>query len=403
MMKSAYLKSTNSNETLSINALEEFDSKGQSLEVIIEDISNAKIDSSSKVFHQYADFFHFPLIDAISLGEGNTPLIEASDKMNQYLGCNILLKNETVNPTWSFKDRGSWAMMQHISMLGEKTTATVSTGNMGNSTAAYAAKAGIKPLIIVPAHASSDKIKAATLSGAQIFKVDTNNYSDMKNWLNKWAPKNQLRLSSGNSPIRVEGYKTTAFELYDQLEGNIPDYIAIPTSACGHIRGVFKGFKELQQAGIIEHLPKMIIVQAAGNAPLVNTLKAGSTTLIPELNPKTIASAITTGNPLGGQEIIDKAYQYNWLYASVSEEEILKGQTLFAKEGFYVEPATATLINAIKQLSLAGKIKAKDKVVMILTGGGLKDPIVNDAADAAVINVDDDSLEKSLLNFTNIQ
>ena len=85
MMKSAYLKSTNSNETLSINALEEFDSKGQSLEVIIEDISNAKIDSSSKVFHQYADFFHFPLIDAISLGEGNTPLIEASDKMNQYL------------------------------------------------------------------------------------------------------------------------------------------------------------------------------------------------------------------------------------------------------------------------------------------------------------------------------
>ena len=96
MMKSAYLKSTNSNETLSINALEEFDSKGESLEVIIEDISNAKIDSSSKVFHQYADFFHFPLIDAISLGEGNTPLIEASDKMNQYLGCNILLKNEKV-------------------------------------------------------------------------------------------------------------------------------------------------------------------------------------------------------------------------------------------------------------------------------------------------------------------
>ena len=122
-----------------------------------------------------------------------------------------------------------------------------------------------------------------------------------------------------------------------------------------------------------------------------------------ELNPKTIASAITTGNPLGGQEIIDKAYQYDWLYASVSEDEILKGQTLFAKEGFYVEPATATLINAIKQLSLAGKIKAKDKVVMILTGGGLKDPIVNEAADAAVINVDDDSLEKSLLNFTNIQ
>lgn len=403
MNHDAFLQSVDGQEKFLLNTFEEFGSKGQALEVILPNIESAKIKEGNTIIEKYRDFLPFETIFKCSLGEGKTPLLLASSGLNDFLSHDhIYLKNETVNPTWSFKDRGSWAAVQLAKNFNEKVIATVSTGNMGNSTAAFAIKNGLKAVIIVPQQASLEKIKAACLHGAEIIRVKTNNYSDMKSSLAKWAAKNEFRLSSGNNAIRVEGYKITAFEIFEQMNHTVPEYIAVPTSACGHIRGIFKGFKELKEAGITDKLPKMVIVQAEGNAPLVNALKKGINK--PDIvdKPQTIASAITTGNPLGGEEIINKAKQYDWLYTSVSEEKILEGLKIFAQEGHYVEPSTATLAYGIQQLIQEEKIKSSDKVVMILTGSGLKDSSHIPLDESRIENTDDNDLKKSLEKFTNI-
>jgi len=182
-----------------------------------------------------------------------------------------------------------------------------------------------------------------------------------------------LRVVSGNGPIRVEGYKSTAFELFEQTGGNLPDYIAVPTSACGHIRGIFKGFRELKEASIIEKLPKMIVVQSKNINPIAAAVKQGREDIIPALNKTSIAEAITTGTPYGGREIIDKIYKYGWLAEDISEKEIARAQKTTAEDGLFVEAASATTAAAVKQLIEKGEIKESEKVLLMLTGAGLKD------------------------------
>jgi threonine synthase len=187
------------------------------------------------------------------------------------------------------------------------------------------------------------------------------------------AKEFNLRIVSGNGPIRAEGYKLTAFELYEQTSGELPDYIAVPTSACGHIRGLFKGFRELLAARLIRRLPRMIVVQAANNSPIVSAIKQGAKQVIPFANFHTVAEAITTGNPMGGDEIIAKAYQHGWLAEDAAEDEMLEAQRVLAQSGWFVEPATATTLCAVRKLRAAGKIVTDESVVLMLTGAGLKD------------------------------
>jgi threonine synthase len=182
-----------------------------------------------------------------------------------------------------------------------------------------------------------------------------------------------LRIVSGNGPIRVEGYKLTAFEMFEQMNGQVPDYIAVPTSACGHIRGLFKGYRELHTAGLIDRLPRMIVVQARNNSPLVTAIKQGLSRVVPFTHVHTVAEAITSGNPAGGEEILDKARRYDWLAEDVTEEEILEAQREFARAGFFLEPSTATLLPAVRKLVGAGRINPASTVVLMLTGAGLKD------------------------------
>ena len=147
----------------------------------------------------------------------------------------------------------------------------------------------------------------------------------------------------------------------------------MPTSACGHIRGLFKGFRELLEAGLIPRLPRMIVVQAANNSPIVSAIKQGVKHVSPFSNFHTIAEAITTGNPMGGDEIIAKAYEHDWLAEDASEAEILEAQRVLALAGWFVEPAAATTLYAVKKLRAAGRIAAGESVVLMLTGAGLKD------------------------------
>ncbi|MGM0498157.1 MAG: threonine synthase [Bacteroidota bacterium] len=380
--------------------IEEFADNGESLEVKTENTDKAKIRKGEKLFQRYAEFLPFEsLNEENSLGEGNTCLLKAEQRLAEYAGIsNLFLKNETLNPTWSFKDRGSFACMLMSKEMGEETTATISTGNMGNSIAAYAARFGIKAFVFVPEFASKEKIMAMSIHGAHVIKVKAPDYSKMKKQILSMAKDLKLRIVSGNGPIRVEGYKLAAFELYEQFHGKVPDYIAVPTSACGHIRGIFKGFRELKEAGYIQTLPKMIVVQAENNAPIVKAIQEGKEDVIPFENFHTIAEAITTGNPMGGKEIVHKAKKYNWLAEAVSEEEIKEAHQRLAQSGLFVEPASATTLQAVKKLKTQGKIKNNAHVVLMLTGSGLKDVSVFNEYDFETDEVPLNKLKKHLIN-----
>jgi threonine synthase len=355
--------------------LEEFADNGEALEVAVPGIERARPRPGTHLWERFAEFLPFQTMEASgSLGEGNTPLLEAGASLRTFTGIeHLLLKNETQNPTWSFKDRGSLTCIFMAREMGEKVTATISTGNMGHSIAAYAARAHVKALVFVPEFAPREKLMAMSMHGATVIKVQAPDYALMKKTVLGLAKEFNLGVVSGNGPIRVEGYKLTAFEMHEQLRSEVPDYIAVPTSACGHIRGLFKGYRELRAAGLITRLPRMIVVQAANNSPIVTALKRGLKQVVPFSHFHTVAEAITTGNPMGGDEIIAKAGQYGWLAEDVTEEEILKAQRVLAQAGYFVEPATATTLYAVRKSRAAGRIAAGASVVLMLTGAGLKD------------------------------
>lgn len=368
------LVSTISGITYPFDRLEESAENGESLEVAIGNIESADVREGDHIWERFAAFLPFmDMQDRLSLGEGNTPLLH-SQKLAGYTGIDqLLLKNESQNPTGSFKDRGSLACILMTNRMNEKVTATISTGNMGASIAAYAARAGMRSIIFIPSFCPEEKIRSMAIHGATIIKIDAPDYGVMKKKVLELAKKMKLRVVSGNGPIRVEGYKLTAFEMYEQMKGEVPDFIAVPTSACGHIRGIFKGYRELLDAGLTYKLPRMIIVQAANNSPLVSAWKNGARQPIPFADFETVAEAITSGNPMGGDEILDKAYKHNWLAESTTEDEILESQIVLAKAGFFVEPASATSLAAVRKLREAGKIKSDESVVLMLTASGLKD------------------------------
>lgn len=369
------LRSTLSGAIYPFDQLDEFADNGESLEVALPGIARARVQGGRYSWQRFAGFLPFSSIPPeASLAEGDTPLLAAAPSLREFTGIsNLLLKDETRNPTGSFKDRGTLTCLAMAQALGERTTATISTGNMGHSVAAYAARAGLRAVIFVPHFAPVTKIQCAAIHNATVIRVSSPDYAEMKTRVLGLASQFGLRIVSGNGPIRTEGYKLAAFEIYEQLDGAVPDFVAVPTSACGHLRGLWKGWVELKAAGLISTLPRMIMVQATNNSPLVTSIKAGLPQVTPFTNFRTIAEAITSGNPQGGDEILAKARQFNWLAESATEDEILDGQRRLARAGHFVEPATATTVHAVRKLREAGHIPPAATVVLMLTGSGLKD------------------------------
>jgi threonine synthase len=392
------LQSTLSGYQYPLRRIEESAENGESLEVRLPDIKGARIRSGRYLWERFSDFLPFTRLNpACSLGEGSTPLLPAGDMLAEYAGIrHLLLKNETQNPTWSFKDRGSLTTLFMAQEMGERVTATISTGNMGHSVAAYAAKAGIGAIVFIPSFTPAEKLQAMAMHGACVIRVHAPDYSAMKSRVLQLAGKLRLRIVSGNGPVRVEGYKLTAFEMVEQMEGRVPDYIAVPTSACGHIRGLFKGYVELREAGVIGALPRMILVQARNNSPIASAIKQGKEHVIPFVNFHTVAEAMTSGNPMGGDELIDKARRFRWLAEDVTEEEILDSQLRLAHGGFFVEPAAATSLGAVRSLREQGKIEPDACVVLMLTGSGLKDQEVVRSRRSIIIDSDMKSVEEDV-------
>lgn len=318
------------------------------------------------VIARYHDLL--PVTDStpvVTLLEGDTPLLRAG-KLSQDLGVEVFLKYEGLNPTASFKDRGMTVALSKA--LEEKAEAVMcaSTGNTSASAAAYAAKAGIKCIVLIPeGKIAFGKLAQALVHGAVVVAVK-GNFDQALSIVRKLTESSPITLVNSLNPYRLEGQKTAAFEICDDL-GEAPDYLAIPVGNAGNITAYWMGFKQYHQAGEAKKLPKMIGFQAEGAAPIVRGH--------PIENPETIASAIRIGNPARWQEAVEAASSSKGKIDMVSDEEIISAyQLLASQEGLFVEPASAASVAGLIKLTRSGEVKKGSRVVCVLTGHGLKDP-----------------------------
>ena len=301
----------------------------------------------------------------VTLLEGNTPLIYARN-ISKWLELNIYLKYEGVNPTGSFKDRGMTMAISKALEEGADSVICASTGNTSASAAAYAAKAGLKCIVLIPSGAIAlGKLSQALMHGAQVIAVD-GNFDDALRVVRQIADERPIVLVNSVNPYRIEGQKSGAFEICDVL-GRAPDIHAIPVGNAGNITAYWKGYREYADAGMIEALPRMFGFQAEGAAPIV----LGH----PVEKPETIATAIRIGNPASWQSARAAADESGGMIDMVTDAEILDAYHLLADtEGIFVEPASAASVAGLIKARAAGLVSKGLTVVCILTGHGLKDP-----------------------------
>ncbi|WHE08600.1 threonine synthase [Thermoanaerobacterium thermosaccharolyticum] len=312
---------------------------------------------------------YMPKIDdenIITLKEGNTPLIEATNLEKKFPGLKIYLKYEGLNPTGSFKDRGMTVAVSMAKQEGSQAVVCASTGNTSASAAAYAAKAGLKCIVLIPGgKIALGKLAQAIAYGAEVIAIN-GNFDDALNLVREISKKHPITVVNSINPYRLEGQKSSSFEICDTLK-KAPDYLALPVGNAGNITAYWMGFKEYYSAGIINKLPKMIGFQAAGAAPIVENR-------IFE-HPETIATAIRIGNPASWQKAVAARDESGGLIDKVTDDEILEAYSYLAKsEGIFAEPASCAPIAGVIKKYKEGLFKEGDTVVCILTGNGLKDP-----------------------------
>lgn len=303
----------------------------------------------------------------VTLKEGNTPLIRAYNLEN-HLGLNfeLYLKYEGVNPTGSFKDRGMTVAISAALEKGSTAVICASTGNTSASAAAYAARAGLKCVVLIPKNAIAvGKLAQAIAYGAKVVAVE-GNFDDALKMVRQFSEKHPVTIVNSINPNRIEGQKTAAFEICDEFS-EAPEYLAIPVGNAGNITAYWKGFREYHSLGKISKLPKMLGFQAAGAAPIVEKRVIE--------NPKTIATAIRIGNPASWKTAEAAVTESGGLIDKVTDEEILNAYHLLAeKEGIFAEPASAASLAGVIKHYMMGYFRENSKVVCVLTGHGLKDP-----------------------------
>lgn len=320
------------------------------------------------LIEEYRDFL--PVSETtpvITLQEGNTPLIKAAHT-NQILSQDVALyfKFEGLNPTGSFKDRGMTVAISKAVESGAKAVICASTGNTSASATAYAAKADISTIVLIPeGKIAMGKLAQAMIHGAMVLQVD-GNFDEALKIVKEVVAKHPIALVNSINPFRIEGQKTAAFEVCDQL-GFSPVYHALPVGNAGNITAYWKGYNEYMKAGKSNSLPKMLGFQAAGAAPIV----LGH----PVENPETVATAIRIGNPASWKGAVAARDESGGRIDAVTDDEILEAyQLIAAKEGIFCEPASAASLAGVIKLAKQGYFKGGDTIVCTLTGNGLKDP-----------------------------
>lgn len=302
----------------------------------------------------------------ISLLEGRTPLIRAKSLEKRFPGYEIYLKFEGMNPTGSFKDRGMTVAISKAVEEGHRAVICASTGNTAASAAAYAARAGISCVVLIPESAIAlGKLAQALIYGARVIALQ-GNFDEALELVREISANHPYALVNSLNPYRIEGQKTAAFEICDAL-GDAPDYLFIPVGNAGNITSYWKGFREYRESGPAKRLPGMMGFQAEGAAPIVRGHIVEK--------PETKATAIRIGNPARWVEAEAAARDSGGIIDMVTEDEIFNTYALLGKtEGVFVEPASAASVAGLIKYIQAGKIPGGSRIVCVNTGHGLKDP-----------------------------
>jgi len=346
---------------------------------------------------RYLDFLPLKKFDpASSLGEGGTPLQRLLRLERKFRLPPLFAKNEAMNPTGSFKDRGSAVAVPKAKALGFACLGTISTGNMAGSTAAYAAKSGLRSVIFVKEDTSREKILAAAVYGARVVKV-RGAYPSLFRKSFEIGRSRGIYFANSVDPFRLEGYKVTSFEVFEQLGRRAPEIVFVPVSAGGHLVGLFRGFADLRAAGYLRKAPRFVGVQAIGCAPVARAFERRSETVRPFPRPRTIAHAISNPDPPGGNLVLKLLAECGGEASAASDDEILRAQRLLAEEeGIFCDPASATTLAAVLRLAQRNAFSGREKIVLVITGSGLKTIEDLDPERLDIREADLDSLDEAL-------
>ena len=311
----------------------------------------------------------------ISISAGMTPLVKA-EKLGKKIGLdNLYIKNDSVNPTFSFKDRPAGVAISKAKEFGLSSVGCASTGNLASATAAHAAKAGLPCYVFAPSDIEHAKITQALSYGAQYIAVD-GTYDDANRIAAQVGDSKGVGIVNINMrSYYVEGSKTLAYEVAEQLNWQVPDQLIVPTGSGAMLNAICKGFEELETVSLTTETAKMHMncAQPHGCAPIVSAFKSNSTTVTPVENPDTVAKSLAIGDPGDGRYVLKRLKQYNGIAEESNNDEILDAILLLAKtEGIFTEPAGGVSVAVLKKMVDDGRIDRDETTVCYVTGNGLK-------------------------------
>jgi threonine synthase len=338
-------------------------------------VSRQRIEAGPLSIWRYSDLLPVRAEGAVSLGAGFTPLVRAH-RLAAELGLGELwIKNDTLNPTGSFKDRVVSVALTKAQELGFKVAACASTGNLANSVAAHAAQAGMESIVLIPADLEAGKVVTTAVFGGRLIAVE-GTYDDVNRLCAELASEHPS-WAFVNVNVRTyyaEGSKTLAFEVAEQLGWEAPDHVVVPVASGSQLTKVAKGFKELHAVGLLEEEPHVRIsgAQAAGCSPVAQAFAAGADVVKP-VRPDTIAKSLAIGNPADGPYALDAVRESGGAIDSVTDQEIVDAIRLLARtEGIFAETAGGVTVATLAKLAAAGVIRPDERVVLFVTGNGLK-------------------------------
>jgi threonine synthase len=340
--------------------------------------SNAPLDQSG--VWRYRELFPFldDLRHVVTLREGNTPLLDGPIAA-KYGGLDrITFKHQGFNPTGSFKDNGMTCGASQARRLGMRRVACVSTGNTSASMAAYAAAAGQEALIFLPhGNISFGKLAQALEYGAKTLQVEAN-FDQILALVRVLAERLGIYLLNSMNPFRIEGQKAIMFEMLDQLDWRVPDWVVLPGGNLGNTSAFGKGLREAKAAGLIDKLPRLAVIQAEGSAPFhelwMREVNGTGGTLCPVTKPETLATAIRIGDPVSWPKALHEVRTSGGTVEKVTEQEIADAKAQIGLCGIGCEPASAATLAGIRKLTARGIIDRGADVIAVLTGNLLKDP-----------------------------
>jgi threonine synthase len=314
----------------------------------------------------------YPAETVVTMGEGNTPIVYGN-RTAQYAGLKDLwFKHLGWNPTGCFKDLGMTVGVTEAKYVGAKVIACASTGNTSGSLAAYGSRAGLRSRVYLPAGKISVNKLAQTIDyGAEVVQIDGSFDAALDEVVRSCG--GEIYLLNSINPFRIEGQKTTMFHLCEQFGWDPPDYVVVPGGNLGNTSAFGKGFEELMAAGLIERVPKLIVVQASGANPFATLWRTQSTALIPVAHPETEATAIRIGNPRSWKKALRAVKFTGGFVMEVTDEEIAEAKGVIGQDGIGCEPASATTLAGLHKLQREDRLDPGARVCAILTGHVLKD------------------------------